>query len=82
MPYSGTSNSAVVSIADSTSWDALVPDRLKRPTSGDSPQVIRVYLIDNDGNPEDPVNNEVMILLEDAAGTAITTRTFQDSGSA
>lgn len=56
-----------------------VPAIMNKPTAGNTAYKMMVFLRDSEGNMEDPANNEVLVLVSQDDGTAITATLYKEN---
>ena len=70
---------AITSIQNNTRFTSATPEQMQKPDSGDTAFRWTGNLYDTDGNMEDPVNNEILIRVLQADGTAITANLYKEN---
>lgn len=73
-----TNLTAITSIQNNTRFTSAIPEQMQKPDSSSRAFRWTGNLYDTDGNMEDPTNNEILIRVLQADGTAITANLYKE----
>ena len=69
---------AITSIQNNTRFTSAIPEQMQKPDSSNRAFRWTGNLYDTDGNMEDPANNEILVRVLQADGTAITANLYKE----